>query len=221
VESVSACWEDSSSGNLEAFFYQGNPGGNMATYGRSQYPVISTVGSTWSYLFWEEDSAGYRDIYYNLYYNGSWYNHGSLRQRFNITTPVRFPSCSGAYLIWTQGSAPPYDIYFADFGYPIGITEQGDDFKNQLKLSLNTPNPTRLPVRISYTLPQEATATITIYNLTGQAVKIITKQRSGSGSNTTTWELRDNNGKTVPAGVYFCRLEAGSFTAIKNFVIID
>lgn len=221
TEVLSAAWEDSSSGNLEAFFYQGNPGGSLATYGRSQYPVISTVGTTWSYLFWEEDSAGYRDIFYNLYYNGSWYAHGSLRQRFNITQPVRFPSCSGAYLIWTQGAAPPYDIYFADFGYPIGIAEPGKDPRVQSMLCVNTPNPTRSPVRITYTLPQEANASITIYNLSGQAVATIARQRSGPGSHAVQWNRRDSKGVNVPPGVYFCRLEAGPFTAIRKIVVLD
>jgi hypothetical protein len=221
AEPVSACWEDSSSGNLEAFFYQGNPGGNMATYGRSQYPVISTIGSTWSYLFWAEDSAGYRDIFYNLYYNGSWYAHGSLRQRFNITQPVRFPSCSGAYLIWTQGAAPPYDLYFADFGYPIGIAERGDDPRDNFLLGLNMPNPTDAPVRITYFLPQEATVSITIYDLTGQAVKTITSLRLAPGDHATSWDLKDLKGKLVPAGVYFCRLDAGAYTKTGKIVVLN
>lgn len=68
LDSLSVCWEDSTSGNLEAFFYGGNPGRDYPTQGHSMYPVISTVGGNWSYVFWQDDSSGFIDIDYHLYY---------------------------------------------------------------------------------------------------------------------------------------------------------
>lgn len=88
-ESLSACWEDSTSGNLEAIFYGGN-GGGFATQGRSLYPVISTVSTTWSYLFWQEDSAGYDDIYYHLYYEFAGWYAGFLRELFRFKNRFDF-----------------------------------------------------------------------------------------------------------------------------------
>ena len=110
VDSMSGAWEDSISGNLEAFFIGGNPGGGYNTPGLSSYPVVSTVGSVWSYLFWQEDSSGYEDIYYHLYYFMTGWTEGTVRDVFNIEQQIRYPSTCGSFLVWTQGESPPYDI---------------------------------------------------------------------------------------------------------------
>jgi len=112
-ESLSACWKNSTPGNLEASFYGGN-GGGYSTQGQSMYPVIATIGSAWSYLFWQGGSSGHKDIYYHLYYfyGPGWYDYGSLRSLFSIDEPIQFPNCCGAFLIWTQGENAPHSIYF-------------------------------------------------------------------------------------------------------------
>ncbi len=169
-DSISACWEDSISGNLEIFFYGGNPGGGYATPGLSYYPVVSTVGSIWSYLFWSEDSSGFEDIYYHLYYFMNGWSQGTVRLVFNIDEPIRFPSCCGSFVIWTQGENPPYDICFADFGYPVGIAEM----KNlQTQTALNVqPNPFSKLTTIKFQAPSsKGQVTMSIYDAAGRLVK--------------------------------------------------
>ncbi len=142
-DSISFCFEDSIPGNLDTRFVGGN-GGGYSTPGRSTYPVISTVGITYSYLFWEDNSSGYPDIYFHLYYcMTGWWDSGSLRSEFNIDEPVYYPSASGAYLIWTQGHSPPYKIGFANWGYPIG-TRQMEQTHLQFRAY---PNPFHYEVR--------------------------------------------------------------------------
>jgi hypothetical protein len=213
-DSLSACWEDSSSGNLEAFFYGGN-GGGYPTQGRSMYPVISTVGLTWSYLFWQEDSAGHEDIYYHLYYiMQGWHSSGSLRELFNIQEPIRFPNCCGAYLIWTQGNTPPYSIYFTDFEYPIGITTNEHNEKIQLDISPN-PFTDKTCIKIPSTKSQ---TTLKIYNSVGQLIKAFSLPTVYSSIHNTIWDGTDIKGIKVPSGTYFCILELDNEILLKKLV---
>ncbi len=123
-ETFSSAFEIDLNGNLEAQFFGGN-GGGYPTFGISTSPVLSTVGTTWSYLFWEEDSAGRKDIYLHFYYFMiGWYARSSLRRWFLIDEPVFAPNCLGALLVWTQGDTAPYKLMWGFFGYPIGIEER-------------------------------------------------------------------------------------------------
>lgn len=219
-EPLSACWEDSTSGNLEATFYGGN-GGGYATQGRSLFPVISTVGTTWSYLFWQEDSAGCEDIYYHLYYEfaGGWYASGSLRELFTIQEPVKYPNCCGAYLVWTQGENPPYSIYFADFGYPIGIQESET---NHQSISLTiTPNPFIEETEIKYGKEHRAKdIVLEIYDISGRLLRQY-DYTTIRLSNKITWHGDDNFNKKLPAGTYFCVLKTGSDIFVKKIVRVE
>jgi hypothetical protein len=222
LDSLSACWEDSTSGNLEAFFYGGNPGGGYPTQGHSMYPVISTVGENWSYVFWQEDSSGYIDINYNLYYlwAGGWYDGGSLRALFNISEPIKFPNCCGAYLIWTQGQTSPYSLYFADFEYPIGIENTKTECKT-ISLSI-APNPFSKLTNIKFQTPSsKSQVTMSIYDATGRLARSfpVTNLCNPNKSVVSVyWDGTDDYGKELPTGTYFCILNNNNESFLKKVV---
>ncbi|MBN2541850.1 T9SS type A sorting domain-containing protein [bacterium] len=115
-DSLSAAWESLE----EAYFYQGNEGGGYSTPGQSLYPVVSTVGRVWSYLYWEDSTPGHEDIYAHLFYF-FWRWDYNFRDFWDVK--VRYPSTSGCYVIWTQGDSAPYDVMFGCEGYPTDIRE--------------------------------------------------------------------------------------------------
>jgi hypothetical protein len=219
-DSISACWEDSTSGNLEAFFLGGNPGGGYGTFGLSTYPVVSTVGPTWSYLFWSEDSSGFEDIYYHLYY-WTW-SRRTVRSVFNIDEQVRYPSCCGSFVIWTQGENPPYDIYFADFGYPIGIAEM----KNlQTQTALNVqPNPFKNKTTISFGKGHSAKGKeINIRDVTGRIVCTwsVNQWNLSNSVKSVCWDGTNNRGNKLPAGIYFCIVQTEQGNLMRKVVKVE
>ena len=223
LEELSLCYEDSTSGNMEATFYGGN-GGGLSTLGRSTYPVISTVGSAWSYLFWQEDSAGQEDIYYQLYYFMAGWTNNSLRDAFGIQESVRYPSACGAYLVWTQGDSIPYSICFADFGYPIGIQE---DQRAQVMTISARPNPFSHMIDIRYETSGKMYRTderseLKIYNSIGQLVKYFSRQACSSCQySSVSWCGNDNAGYKVPAGIYFCYLAGETEDYLIKIIKVD
>jgi len=223
-DTLSFCYEDSTSGNMEATFYGGN-GGGYPTPGYSTCPVVSTVGWTWSYLFWQEDSAGYSDILFHLYYEFSGWTQGSLRDYFGIQESVRFPNVSGAYVIWTQGDDPLYSIYLADFGYPIGVQEAR--YSHQMNISAR-PNPFSRTTEIRCEMVDKGshaldkTLEFKIYNSTGQLVKNLSIQSSVIGHQLSVkWLGDDDGGNELPAGIYLCCIKDEKGEFFKKIVKID
>lgn len=215
-DALSLCYEDSSSGNLEATFVGGN-GGGYPTQGRSKYPVVATVGSTWSYLYWQEDSAGFEDICCHFYYFVTgWTPPASVRSIFSIDKPVRYPNCCGANLVWTQGDTAPYSIYYGDFGYPIGV-EEARRAEHMPSLVIS-PNPFREMTNIRLEALADDAEIISIYSTAGHLVKILYPQSQISNLQSVVWDGTDNAGEKVPAGTYFCILETSEQRVVKKVV---
>ncbi len=61
---------------------------------------------------------------------------------------------------------------------------------------------------------------IVVYNVLGQRIKDIYSNRVFSGLMTLSWDGTDSGDRTVPAGVYFLRVSAGSETAVRKVVIL-
>lgn len=225
-DSISACWEDSTSGNLEAFFLGGNPGGGYATSGLSTYPVVSTVGPIWSYLFWSEDSSGFEDICCHWYYFMGGWSQETIRSLFNIDEQVRHPSCCGSFVIWTQGENPPYDIYFSDFGYPVGSAEI-TRITPRSRLSI-WPNPFRQTTTIKFqdpTLNQvqgKSQIAMSIYDAAGRLVKDFSRFTLDALRPTLfSWDGTNNKGNKLPAGTYFCVMEMDQGSIVEKVVKVD
>jgi hypothetical protein len=219
-DTLSFCYEDSTSGNMEATFYGGN-GGGYSTPGYSTSPVVSTVGTVWSYLFWQEDSAGYNDILYHLYYFMSGWTQGSIS---GIQESVRFPSVSGAYLIWTQGDSPPYSIYYADFGYPIGIQEDRQGTKMYVSAR---PNPFTQITDIRCQIIDREVGTrdnsyeLKIYDSSGRLVKNLGQLSVISHLLSVQWCGDDDAGNELPAGIYFVTMKDFEERCLLKLVKLD
>jgi len=82
------------------------------------------------------------------------------------------------------------------------------------------PNPSRGYLAISYDLPVETQVSLKVYNLSGQLVRTLAFGKEKAGCKHAAWDGRSESGARVASGVYFYRLEAGSFAATKKMVVI-
>ena len=76
--------------------------------------------------------------------------------------------------------------------------------------SLTTyPNPFYLgrePATVRYEVGQSADVQLTLYDVRGRKVRTLADGIHSQGTFTTTWDGRDDQGRRVASGVYFCRL---------------
>ena len=60
---------------------------------------------------------------------------------------------------------------------------------------------------------------MTVLNINGQIVKKYSGS-SPAGTSNVVWDATDQNGMSVATGVYFYRLDAGSFTATRKMILM-
>ncbi|MFA6473017.1 MAG: ice-binding family protein [Candidatus Latescibacterota bacterium] len=90
---------------------------------------------------------------------------------------------------------------------------------NEFSLSQNYPNPFNPSTTIQYSLVKSGRVTLKIYNVVGQEVATLVNGHQEAGRYTLT--LNANVGITsLSSGVYFYRLEAGSFVSMKRLVFM-
>ncbi|PWB76310.1 hypothetical protein C3F09_00540, partial [candidate division GN15 bacterium] len=83
-------------------------------------------------------------------------------------------------------------------------------------LSQNYPNPFNPSTTIELALPYAGEYTLTIYNVNGQVVKTFSGTAE-AGWTKVVWNTTENN---VASGVYFYRLNAGSYSSVKKMVLL-
>ena len=82
-------------------------------------------------------------------------------------------------------------------------------------LSPNYPNPFNASTSISYSLAKSGSVNLSIYNLLGQKVAILSDGIQQAGKHSVIW-----NAKDCPSGVYFAKLEAEEQTKNIKMVLL-
>jgi flagellar hook assembly protein FlgD len=59
-----------------------------------------------------------------------------------------------------------------------------------------------------------------IYDVTGRLVKTLVNEPQEPGYYKVLWDGKDDLRKAVSSGIYFYRLEAGDFTAMRKMVVM-
>ena len=80
------------------------------------------------------------------------------------------------------------------------------------------PNPVRGATTLRFSLPSAAGVRLAIYDVRGRRVREVVSGPRPAGVHTVVWDLHDEQGKAVGAGVYFARLEVGNRTATRKLV---
>jgi len=83
------------------------------------------------------------------------------------------------------------------------------------KLYDNCPNPFNPTTTIKYDLARASNVKITIYNILGQEVRVLVNELKKAGSYNVKFD-----GTNLSSGIYFCRIEAGSFIDAKKMVLV-
>jgi len=86
-------------------------------------------------------------------------------------------------------------------------------------LQQSYPNPFNPSATILYSLEKQVYVRLVIYNVLGQRIKALVDAKQVAGTHSVVWDGTDYSGHRVASGIYFYRLEAGSFVAAKKMVM--
>jgi hypothetical protein len=165
------------------------------------------------------------DIYGNS--GGDWVEGiaGQLGVNGNISAnPVFCPPGWEGYTLDASSSCLPAHN---SCGELIGALGQGCDLvavpelaPRDFALARNEPNPFTTRTSIRFTLPRAAHVLLAIHDPAGRTVAVLRDGDLPAGEHTAEWSGCDDAGRRVASGVYFCRLEAGQYRAVRRLVLV-
>jgi hypothetical protein len=99
----------------------------------------------------------------------------------------------------------------------------GHELPGSFSLSQNYPNPFNPSTTITFDLPGEADnrqhVNLTIYDLRGRRVRELINTDLETGSHKIHWDGRNDQGESVPSGIYIYRLKAGGETITRKMTV--
>ena len=88
-------------------------------------------------------------------------------------------------------------------------------FPSSFELQQNYPNPFNPSTVISYQLPVSSFVTLKVYDVVGREAKTLVSSRENAGTYAVRFE-----GSSLASGIYFYRLRADNFAAVRKLVLL-
>ncbi len=101
-----------------------------------------------------------------------------------------------------------------------GIQEQGR-LPVAFALDRAVPTPFSGKTAIRFSIPRRTVTSIGIYSATGALVRTVCKSSLLPAHYSLAWDGLDDRGAALSRGVYYCRMTAGEFRAIKKLVKLE
>lgn len=98
--------------------------------------------------------------------------------------------------------------------------DAGDLQGAPLAFSAPRPNPARGSATFDFGLPESRAVSLEIFDLSGRRVRAIELGTRAPGRHTTTWDLRDGEGRSVGAGLYLVRALLGESRFVQRVTVV-
>jgi len=108
---------------------------------------------------------------------------------------------------------------------PSGIEPGNDEIPDEYNLFANYPNPFNPSTKINFAVPRNGFVNLTIYDVLGNEVATLVNEEKAAGSyeiefSTIGGSASGRNVLNLPSGIYFYRLEAGTFVQTKKMILM-
>jgi hypothetical protein len=148
--------------------------------------------------------------------NGLWESIGLVKGAGNSLLPIK-------YLYFDKELLPNGNYYYrlkqidynGQYKYSKEIEVEINLIPKEYSLQQNYPNPFNPSTVISYSLPSSSNINLVVYNTLGQTIKTLESGYKPAGNYSINF-----NASALPSGIYFYKLEAGSFSQIKKMILI-
>lgn len=97
----------------------------------------------------------------------------------------------------------------------VNITKQENVIPEKITLLENYPNPFNPFTTIKFEIPNTSKVKITLFDISGREIDIITNQVFTAGSYKVQWD-----GSSYPSGVYFCKMTTEKYSNTIKLVLI-
>ncbi|MEN8193117.1 MAG: T9SS type A sorting domain-containing protein [Bacteroidota bacterium] len=97
----------------------------------------------------------------------------------------------------------------------VGVAKENPVMVEKFNLANNYPNPFNPSTKIQYSLPTNEFVSLKVYDIIGREVATLVNQQQSSG----VYDV-EFNASHLTSGVYFYKIEAGSFAQVKKMMLI-
>jgi hypothetical protein len=148
-----------------------------------------------------------------------------------VSVPISASPDSGYYFTgWTGYGSVSYTgsaisawvTLFSDISetgsFALGtasVTVRIDDTPLRFNLEQNYPNPFNPSTTIKYALPRASQVNLSVYDILGREVSVLVNDRRDAG----VYEVKFD-GSNLASGVYFYRLQAGTYVETKKLLLV-
>ncbi|MCA9734644.1 MAG: T9SS type A sorting domain-containing protein [Deferribacteres bacterium] len=151
----------------------------------------------------------------NFQHAGTWYDYFT-----GVSVDVSDPAMEmtfapGEFHIYTTVPLPVPETKAA-----TEVAENDATIELEFQLLQNYPNPFNPETSIPFSLKENSYVSLKIYDLLGHEIRALVHAPLAAGSHEITWDGRDSSGSPVAGGVYFIRIQAREFTAVKKAVLL-
>lgn len=103
---------------------------------------------------------------------------------------------------------------------PLSVNEDNGATIRAYHLAQNFPNPFNPQTGIRYELPEAALVEIAVFDVRGEKIRTLVRDKQPMGRYELTWDGKDEAGKARATGVYMLRLQAGAITLSCKMLLL-
>ncbi|MCX7984818.1 MAG: T9SS type A sorting domain-containing protein, partial [Bacteroidetes bacterium] len=177
----------------------------------------ATAGNYLFALYYQNGSASAKTIWYKVD-NGSAVEMllpGRTDSAGLTKTSNVFPLTVGTHTI-TIGGGDGVNVDYIKLNKQEMVTDvESVNLPYTFSLEQNYPNPFNPATTINFTIGKSSNVKLVVYNLLGQKVATLVDTRMDAGQHTIIFD-----GAHLASGVYFYKLEAGDFRAVKKMLLL-
>ena len=144
-------------------------------------------------------------------------SHIGLPEAIGIDQIVVFPDFN------LGGRTQNNIIYFDNISFysnSVGVDNRNETFPQGFALEQNFPNPFNPTTTLRFDLPEVSDATVTIFNMLGQKVRVFNMNDTPAGYHSIKWNATNDYGDPIGAGVYLYQLRANQFVKTRKMVLL-
>ena len=95
------------------------------------------------------------------------------------------------------------------------VSSNGDNLPSTYSLAQNFPNPFNPSTSIKYELPRTLHVNLSVYDMLGRQVLVLVNEKKDAGIHEVHF-----NATNLASGVYFYRIQAGSYVETRKLCLI-
>ena len=141
-------------------------------------------------------------------------NFPGWSSRLYIPTAIELYSTTDLGAIWVGTNGANKRLYFNRMNAAVGISNN-DIVPSKYILSQNYPNPFNPSTNINFEIPKNEFVTLKVFDNLGKEIQTLVSGEIKAGSYNYTFYAAN-----ISSGVYYYKITAGNFAAVKKMILI-